>query len=351
MNRLLKKMKIAATVVSLSMLFANAQTTICVKDKWNTPSTIETTKLDGGLCAGEYSIKDMREKGWRVVDIKIDTNQNSFSYRYLLTNEDIKQEMKKVNKSTNTKELSFKALGFKIDNLNGNKTQLDVGNLIVGQTGVVIHIIDKNKRLIVANAQVVSSNSEKSIIKFSDFGDLGQDAIPTSNRKVEKGDIIALNYMYKSSLLIAPNQEAFKIVRNVFKYNNFLHSDLFAAQLKINSKALPTKESIQTFTKKQNIRTVFVVLKNKVYVLDAKNLNVLTSYNIDFNYSNSQMPFYTRVEDIKGSSFDFDLSLDNFKEYLSAFDFLFDKEENSKTETTKPDKSNYYDYYRALIGI
>ncbi len=358
MNRLLKNIKIAATVVSLSLISAHAQTTICVKDKWNTPSTIETTKLDGGLCAGEYSIKDMREKGWRVLDIQIDTNQNSFSYKYLLTNENIKKEVKKVNKTSDTKKLSFRALGFKIDNLDDNKSTINVGNLIVGQTGVVIHIVDKNKRLIVANAEVISSNEKQSVVKFTNFNDLKQKAIPTSKRGVQKGDILALNYMYKSSLLIAPNQEAFKIVRDGFRYNNFLHSDLYAAQLKIDEKALPTQKSIQDFARKQNLRSIFIVLRDKVYVLDAKNFKVLTNYNIDYNSLDSQLPFYTRVENIEGGSFDldFDFSLDSIensvKEYLSVFDFLLDEEDRSKdNETTETNTSNYYDYYKGLIGL
>ena len=34
-------------------------------------STIETTPLDGGLCAGKNTITDMKAKGWNVDDIKI----------------------------------------------------------------------------------------------------------------------------------------------------------------------------------------------------------------------------------------------------------------------------------------
>ena len=40
-----------------------------------------------------------------------------------------------------------------------------------------------------------------SIVEFFDFDDLKQEAIPTSNRKAEAGDVLVLNYMYNSSLL------------------------------------------------------------------------------------------------------------------------------------------------------
>ena len=41
-----------------------------------------------------------------------------------------------------------------------------------------------------------------------------------------KNDVLLLNYMYNSSLLIAPNIESFQAVRDNFKLNNFIHSDL-----------------------------------------------------------------------------------------------------------------------------
>ena len=39
-------------------------------------STIENIALEGGACAGKYSIKDMKAKGWSVDDIKISQGSN-----------------------------------------------------------------------------------------------------------------------------------------------------------------------------------------------------------------------------------------------------------------------------------
>ena len=346
MNRLLNKITIIGSSLLLSATLASAETTVCYKDKWNTPSTIETTKLDGGLCEGKFSVKDMEEKGWRVLDIKIDSNQNSLSYKYLLTNDKLtKKEIKKVDTNENTQKLSYQAFGVKIDNIKDNKTVIDIGNLIVGQSGVVIHLHDRDKRLIVANAKVISSNDTSSTVEFSKFDDIKQDALPTSKREVQKGDILALNYLYTSSMLIAPNQEAFQIVRENFKYNNFLHSDVFAAQLKVNEEALPSKKSIQEFAIKQNLRTIFIVIENKVYVVDVKTFKTLTNYDINYNSSKSELPFYTRIEDIEDAPLDFDFSFD-----LSILNFLLDEED--KFDEKKSSKTNSYeDYYKNILGI
>ncbi|MFK2824046.1 plasminogen-binding N-terminal domain-containing protein [Arcobacter sp. YIC-80] len=346
MNKLLNKITLISSSLLLSTVVANAQTTICYKDKWNTPSTIEVTKLDGGECASKYSIKDMEEKGWRVLDIKVQSNQNSLSYKYLLTNDKLlKKEVKKVDTNNTTKKLSFQAFGVKIENIKDNKTVIDIGNLIIGQSGVVIHLHDNDKRLIVANAKVISSDDTSSTIEFSSFDDIEQEALPTSKRGAQKGDILALNYLYTSSMLIAPNQEAFQIVRENFKYNNFLHSDIFATQLKINEEPFPSKKTIQEFAIKQNLRTIFIVLEDKVYVIDAKTFKTLTNYDISYASSKSELPFYTRIEKIEEAPLDFDFNFD-----LSIFNFLLDEEDKFE-EKKSYDNNSYENYYKNILGI
>ena len=47
-------------------------------------STIENIALEGGACAGKYSIKDMKAKGWSVDDIKISQSQTGMNFIYIL---------------------------------------------------------------------------------------------------------------------------------------------------------------------------------------------------------------------------------------------------------------------------
>ena len=327
----MNKFLLISISILLSITVANAKTTVCFKKNWNSPSTIETTLLDGGACAGKYSINQMKEMGWNILDIKIDSEQNNLSYQYLLTNDIVstvdKSSKVQIAENTNSqKQLSFKAIGVKIANIKDNKTTINVGNLITGQSGVVIHIYDNDKRLIVANAQVIESNQSTSIIKFTEYNDLKQDAIPTSNRNVEKNDILVLNYLYTASLLIAPNLDTFQTIRSNFKYNNFLHSDIFATKLKIDNTPYLTKKYIQDYAISQNLGTIFIVANQNIYVLDTKTLKVLTSYKISYDTSKTEMPFYTRVTDIETSNLDIE---------------FFSSKENL----------TYDEYYQKILGL
>lgn len=70
-------------VLSLTT-FMMADTTMCFKKDWFDPSTIETTLLDGGKCAGSKSLIDMKDDGWSVEDIKISSGDNGMNFIYVL---------------------------------------------------------------------------------------------------------------------------------------------------------------------------------------------------------------------------------------------------------------------------
>ena len=328
----MNKILLISISILLSITFANAKTTVCYKKNWSSPSTIETTLLDGGECAGKYSITKMKEMGWSILDIKMSASKDNLDYQYLLSNDAVSevkplQKVAVVNtKTINKKQLSFKAMGVKLDKIENNQTTIDIGNLIIGQSGVVIHIYDNDKRMIIANAEVVSSNATSSLIKFSKFNDLKQDAMPTSNRKVATNDILVLNYLYTTSLLIAPDLDTFQTVRSNFKYNTFLHSDIFASKLKAMEKASLTKEIIQDYAISQNLGTIFIVANKNIYVIDTKTFKILTNYGINYAEDKSQLPFYTRVENIDDSILDMN--------FFSSVEDL-----------------DYETYYKKLLGL
>jgi len=328
----MNKLLLISITILLSMTIANAKTTVCFKKDWTSPSTIETTALDGGECASKYSIKQMQEMGWNILDIKIDSSKDKLSYQYLLSNDKINtsndnvQAQVNTNQTSSKKHLSFNARGVKITNIKNNKTTIDIGNLIVGQSGIVIHIYDNDKRMIVANAKVIESNETSSVVEYFKFNDLEQNAIPTTKRKVQKNDILVLNYLYTASLLIAPDLNTFQAIRSNFKYNNFLHSDIFATKLKIDNMPYLTKEYIQKYAINQNLGTIFIVANQNVYILDTKTFKILTSYKIAYDTSKSEMPFYTRVSEIETTNFDIE---------------LFSNREDL----------SYDDYYKQLLGL
>lgn len=298
----------AVSLISCNLM---AEETICFKNGVDKPSTIEDTALEGDICKGKLTVNDMKSNGWDVLDIKITSSQNKFNYSYYFYKEN-HSSAKPVSTTSNatlqtniTADFSIKPIGSKITNLQDNKSTINIGNLIVGQTGIVVHIYDNDKRQIISNAKVISSNANSSVVEFFSFDDLLQEALPTSNRQVSINDVLVLNYMYNSSLLIAPSLDSFQAVRSNFKSNNFIHSDIFAAKLKVENKPFPTKEDIQNFAISQNLGTIFFVLDNKVFIVDTKTFTILATYAFAYENAEKQMPFYTRVEEIEGSIFDF----------------------------------------------
>ncbi|BAK74221.1 plasminogen-binding N-terminal domain-containing protein [Arcobacter sp. L] len=298
----------AVSLISCNLM---AEETICFKNGVDKPSTIEDTALEGDICKGKLTVNDMKSNGWDVLDIKITSSQNKFNYSYYFYKEN-HSSAKPVSTTSNatlqtniTADFSIKPIGSKITNLQDNKSTINIGNLIVGQTGIVVHIYDNDKRQIISNAKVISSNANSSVVEFFSFDDLLQEALPTSNRQVSINDVLVLNYMYNSSLLIAPSLDSFQAVRSNFKSNNFIHSDIFAAKLKVENKPFPTKEDIQNFAISQNLGTIFFVLDNKVFIVDTKTFTILATYAFAYENGEKQMPFYTRVEEIEGSIFDF----------------------------------------------
>lgn len=335
--------KLAFVGVVLFATNSLALETVCYKNGLDTPSQIETAKLDGGICNGKVTLADMKKDGWNILDIKVTTQNGKLSYSYYFY-QNAKKGLSSGNYASQLnigkKEFSIAPVAAKVENLEQNRSKIAIGNLNVGQSGIVVHIYDNDKRLIVSNVKVVDSNETSSIVEYFSFDDLEQNAIPLSSRTVENGDIILLNYMYDQSLLIAPNFNSYKTVVDDFAQNNFVHPDLFAAALKFDNQPLPTKEEFQKFAIDQNLGTIFFVVGQKMHILDSKTFTILDSYRLNIGAKEKQMPFFTRVEEIRGSL----INLKNIP-IISDVLGLNDEDEDSI------DTSNYDSYYKQILGV
>jgi len=87
-------MKLLTTLilVVISTLALNAQTTMCYKENHTNIATINSTPLDGGLCHGTQTIKDMEEAGWTTEDIKINHNTFTYIFKKITTVDDVNME-------------------------------------------------------------------------------------------------------------------------------------------------------------------------------------------------------------------------------------------------------------------
>jgi len=349
-----KLLLLCASVFIANNLYASD--TICYKKSWTKPSTIEQEPLEGKVCKNKYSLKQMKQNGWFIKDIKIKSSGSGLDYTYLLTDiNPISINKKQIQNNIKSEKINLKQTFLKVTNVTNNTAVINLGNLKIGQSGIIEHTYNDGKRIIVSSAYVIDSNSNSSKVKFLPFLDLKQNAIPTSNRKVENGDKFLLNYLYDFSLLIAPNNESFKLVRKKFKDNTFLHADVFASYLKFIYRPHPTKEIIQDFALSQNMGTLFFVIESDLYVVDTRTFAILDKRPIRYVTSTKQMPFYTRVEGIKYSLLtdDYTKWLDIAKKYLGDDDRTEDEIIYGDLATDKKEdvKTNYTEFYKNLLGV
>ena len=216
------------------------------------------------------------------------------------------------------------------------------------------------KSILVSNAYVISSNENSSKLKLMPFLGLKQNALPTSNRKAVEGDFVILNYLYDKSIIIAPNQDSFTEVRSKYPDNNFLHSDLFAAELKYEGEPFPSKELIQEYASSQNIGTIFFVIGNKVYITDSKTFAILDSDTVLFNNTeDAKMPFYTRIDGVEKNIVKQVTEYKSWEVPLIGSLFGEDKrsdeeillEDYIESEEIKVSDSTYSDHYKEILGL
>jgi hypothetical protein len=191
-----------------------------------------------------------------------------------------------------------------LDTIHKNTATINNGNLIVGQSGIIIHKTQYNS-IIIANAIVKSSSNKSSVLTLSKANDLIQDAIPTSNLKAKKGDIFILNHMYNSSLLIVPNYEALQKTKKLYPNQNFLNSDIFAAHLKTIASPTPTIKEIQKFCKSYDIGNIFIVVNNKLHIIDINSLKLIDKTDFYITNKKTQSPFFTKITNITTNFWNF----------------------------------------------
>jgi hypothetical protein len=214
---------------------------------------------------------------------------------------------------------SFDQETTQLKDINKDGAVINIGNLKIGQSGIVVHDYDEKDSIIVANAIVLSSTNNSSKIKFIKFDDLAQNALPTTKLAPVQNDTLVLNYLYSKSLLIAPNTQAYRSVEENLPSQTFLNSDIFASYLKLDANPTPNKDDFISFCKKHNLGTIYVVIDNKFYILDAKSFKLLDTLPISYQDTKEELPFYTRVDKIEKNSFAWfqDSSIGDYKSYYN----------------------------------
>jgi len=193
--------------------------------------------------------------------------------------------------------------------------KISMKNLKQGQSGIVVKTIDDNS-LIITQAIITQSTNIDTTIKFIDNKVLQQDAIPTTKLTPSNGDNFVLNHLYTTSLLIVPNQNAKNKLIDLYPSQNFLSEDFFASHLKLEGEPVPSKEIIMEFAQSQEIGTIFIVVSNKLYILDSLTFKIINKINLNYTQTKPVLPFLTKIKDIQRPFWNFgDEKIENYNDY------------------------------------
>ncbi len=202
-------------------------------------------------------------------------------------------------------QIDLNTTSTKISVMDKKTVKIDIGNLKIGQTGVIVNNYMENEAIIIATATVISSADNSSILTYKHNDLFKQDAIPTTKLQPKDGDSLILNHLYNTSLLIVPNSEFKKLVLNNYDKQQFISEDFFASYLKLNNNPIPTKSDIIKFCQKQQIGTIFIVVNKYLYILDAYSFKILDTIELNGNSNVTVVPFFSKIEEIEKGFWDF----------------------------------------------
>ncbi len=219
-----------------------------------------------------------------------------------------------------SKNFDTKVEQYTIANVNKNQATINIDNLRIGQSGIIVHNYNSKHSVIVGVAIVKSSLDNNSTLELLKLNLLKQDAIPNSSLKPQNGDTFILNHLYNSSLLIVPNHDVSKTIKKLYPKQNFFNPDIFASYLKIMTSPVPTKEMMLEFCKNNNIGTIFIWVKNNLHIVDTNSFKIIYTEQLNTDNKTTQSPFFTKVKDIKIGFWDFgEEEIKDYNEFYSKF--------------------------------
>lgn len=219
-------------------------------------------------------------------------------------------------------------------NLNPVKTNLikvdgsygyvkDSSEISLYSSGIVMHNFADSKS-IVARASVISKENGLAKLEFKVFDSLEQKALPLPNILPEVNDEVILNFLYNRALIIAPNESIYNEIEQSFSQIYFTHIDIFGAQLIRDSVSSPKRSDFRKFCSNNAVGILIFALDQKAVFVDCQDFNILAENSIS-KAIKIQTPFYSRVGSYKNK----------FLGFL----------------TSDQDITNFYGYYKALLGI
>lgn len=210
----------------------------------------------------------------------------------------------------------FEQIKTNVAQISENLVQIyDSPNLIIGSSGVILKQDKNNQIYIAAKVILKEKNGEFANLEVLPFKELGQDAFPSLNLPIEKGDVVLMNYLYNRSLIVAPTLEAFRVSSERFEDIDFVHPDLVAAYLSRHFSPEPSKKDFQKNCATNATGLIYFVLDKQAVFVDCNSFKVLKSFESS-EINEFQAPFYSNVKEVKELLFDFfNSEIKNYDKY------------------------------------
>ena len=217
-----------------------------------------------------------------------------------------------------------------------NTVVIQIDKIDVGMSGFVVHHISKDHSVVVNNAVVesVDVNSSSATLKLLTFHMLDNDSLPKGKYTAEVGDKVELAFAYNRALLIAPSEEIYhRITQSV--QTQWIHPDLFATILSYTGHPSPLKSDFEKMSDATSTGLLFIYLDKHVYTLDMKSFKILNISNAPLEVRRRKTPFYTRVEKIDSSWWNWGAGTDEMKSYVPYYYKLLLKYNENNQELQK----------------
>ena len=199
----------------------------------------------------------------------------------------------------------------------------DSPTIAVGSSGVVMHNFGSGASSIIARAVVTQKSAGKAKVRFEVFDMLAQEALPLPKILPSSGDKVILNFLYDRAIIVAPNAEIYEQVIKAFPNINFIHPDLGGAYLSYNHKPNPSRDDFRKICAQNSAGLIFIAMDKQGVFADCGSFKPLRTF-ASGSVAYYQLPFYSRVGEIKTVIWDFTNGLisdyDKHYRYLLGLD-------------------------------
>jgi hypothetical protein len=197
---------------------------------------------------------------------------------------------------------------------------IKIDRIDVGMSGFVVHHITPQHSYVVNNVVVESfdANKSKATLKMTPFHMLDNDSVPSATYKAQVGDTVELAFGYNRALLIAPSEMIYhRITKSV--QTQWIHPDLFATILSYTGHPSPLKSDFDKMSDATSTGLLFIYLDKKIYTIDMKSFKILSISKAPLEQKSVKLPFYTRVQKIESSWWDWGAGTEDVKHYTPYY--------------------------------